>query len=249
MKSTKRNLFLIILPIIVLVSLFVILAYFFNEKEKEPVLNGGFRAPYIEYNGSQYLFEAPTEDGNMFFEIQENWAELDTDTVKFMYFDNEKYLEKDIIYYDTTLPSKGDLYLRVNEQWLKRKCNTSDHSEAFVRLHIRPAEEKEPVLIGSTQATYIEYNGFKYYFEDPLKDGNMFFEVQEGWAELDPETVKYMYFDGNPYLEKDIIYYDTTKPSKGDLYLRVNEQWLKWNCNISNHSEGFVRLHIHSGVG
>ncbi len=244
MKSAQRKLFFIILPIIVIALLLVAFVCFFYEEEKEPVLNGGYRAPYIEYNGNQYLFEWPTENGNLFFKIQDNWAALDKNTVKYMYFGNEKHLEEDIVYYDTAKPHMPDLYLKVNEQWLKQKCDISGHAVGFVRLHIRPADEDNTVLIGGVQTPRIEYNGIQYLLGSPMADGNLFFEVQENWEELNTDTVKYMYFGNEIYLEEDIVYYDTVKRC---LYLRVNEQWLKRDCNISGHTTGYVGLHIYSG--
>lgn len=114
--------------------------------------------------------------------------------------------------------------------------------------------KEETVLNGGIAADgggwyypHIEYDGHKYLFEDSLADSNMFFEVQKSWAELDRSKVEYISFDNAESLEEDIVYYDTTKPFKSDLYLRVNEEWLQYNCAITDYPEAFVRLHIYYG--
>lgn len=132
MKKTKKKAILIALPIIlVLVLLFVILICLFSKKE--PVLNGGIgqngcdKPPYIVYDGNEYHHE---ED--LFFEVQENWEELDTSLVDYthLYYP----YEEDIIYYDTTQPYPYDLYLRVSEEYFSHN-NIGDYTEGYVRFN------------------------------------------------------------------------------------------------------------------
>lgn len=125
MKKTKKKAILIALPIIlVLVVLSVILICFFNKKE--PVFLDGFKQPWIVYDGNKYLLE---ED--LFFEVQENWEELDNSSVEYMNFYYP--FEEDIIYYDTTQPYPYDLYLRVGEEWLT--YNHKDYTEGYIRFN------------------------------------------------------------------------------------------------------------------
>lgn len=131
-EKTQKKAILIALPIIlVLVLLFVILICLFSKKE--PVLNGGSgphgcdELPCIVYDGNKYLLEA--ED--LFFEVQENWEELDNSSVEYMNFYYP--FEEDIIYYDTTQPYPYDLYLRVGEEWLT--YNHKDYTEGYIRFN------------------------------------------------------------------------------------------------------------------
>ncbi len=133
MKLTKKKLLLIILPIIVLAIL--IAAVIGVQLTKEPILNGGYVADHIIYNGFKYFFAERYDGGggvDIYYEKQENWAELDRAEIT---YELGYLLDEEPVYYDASTASKADLYLRVNEEW-RRHNGYDDHSEAFVRVHI-----------------------------------------------------------------------------------------------------------------
>lgn len=130
MKLTKKKLLLLLLPIIALII--IIVAIVGVQLTKEPTVNGGYVADHIIYNGYKYFFVERSYADSIFYEKQENWAELDRAEITYAL---GYLLDEEPVYYDTATASKADLYLRVNEEWLRHN-GYDDHSEAFIRLHI-----------------------------------------------------------------------------------------------------------------
>ena len=136
MKRTKIK--ILITLVVGVVVLFLIFFMVFNKPESVP--NGSASiwtyTPYIELDGNKYLFEDPLGKSNLFFEVQDNWEELEDCSVQYVNFSCEDNLAEDAIYCDISQVCTYDLYLKVSEEWLMSQCNINGHSQGFIRLHI-----------------------------------------------------------------------------------------------------------------
>ena len=90
----------------------------------------------VQVFGHKYLFEDPLGKSNLFFEVQDNWEELEDCSVQYVNFSCEDNLAEDAIYCDISQVCTYDLYLKVSEEWLMSQCNINGHSQGFIRLHI-----------------------------------------------------------------------------------------------------------------
>lgn len=136
MKRTKIK--ILITLVVGVVVLFLIFFMVFNKPESVP--NGSASiwtyTPYIELDGNKYLSEDPLGKSNLFFEVQDNWEELEDCSVQYVNFSCEDNLAEDAIYCDISQVCTYDLYLKVSEEWLMSQCNINGHSQGFIRLHI-----------------------------------------------------------------------------------------------------------------
>ena len=123
MKRTKIK--ILITLVVGVVVLFLIFFMVFNKPESVP--NGSASiwtyTPYIELDGNKYLFEDPLGKSNLFFEVQDNWEELEDCSVQYVNFSCEDNLAEDAIYCDISQVCTYDLYLKVSEEWLMSQCN------------------------------------------------------------------------------------------------------------------------------
>ena len=117
MKRTKIK--ILITLVVGVVVLFLIFFMVFNKPESVP--NGSASiwtyTPYIELDGNKYLFEDPLGKSNLFFEVQDNWEELEDCSVQYVNFSCEDNLAEDAIYCDISQVCTYDLYLKVSEEW------------------------------------------------------------------------------------------------------------------------------------
>ena len=97
MKRTKIK--ILITLVVGVVVLFLIFFMVFNKPESVP--NGSASiwtyTPYIELDGNKYLFEDPLGKSNLFFEVQDNWEELEDCSVQYVNFSCEDNLAEEIL--------------------------------------------------------------------------------------------------------------------------------------------------------
>ena len=109
MKRTKIK--ILITLVVGVVVLFLIFFMVFNKPKSVP--NGSASiwtyTPYIELDGNKYLFEDPLGKSNLFFEVQDNWEELEDCSVQYVNFSCEDNLAEDAIYCDISQVCTYDL--------------------------------------------------------------------------------------------------------------------------------------------
>ncbi len=134
-KSVKRVLVVLPIVIAVLAAAFVVYNVFFKKpKPRNGEVSVWSWIHHIVYNGQKYM---ESEDG-LFFELQENWEELDSDLVEFHNFTGDPFsnLVDEKVYYDTDQPYVYDIFLTVDEAYLKEYAGVTDHSNGYQCFHV-----------------------------------------------------------------------------------------------------------------